>query len=40
MIFGNTANGVTGPGFQVGYTNNTVAGNGGDNTLTSTVASQ
>ncbi len=40
LIVGNTANGVAGGGFQTGYSNNTIVGNGGDNTVTSSVGQQ
>ena len=42
MIVGNTNNGVTslGTGTQVGFSNNTIVNNGGDNTVSSSVAQQ
>ena len=42
MIVGNTNNGVTqlGTGTQVGFTNNTIVNNGGDNTVSSSVLQQ
>jgi hypothetical protein len=42
IITGNTTNGVTtqGTGTQIGYFNNTIVGNGGDNTVSSSTAQQ
>jgi len=40
LIFGNTTNGVTGGGTTVGFQNNTIVGNGGSNTVSSSVAQQ
>jgi hypothetical protein len=40
LIVGNTSNGVTGSGSQTGYFNNTIVGNTGDNTVTSSVNQQ
>ncbi|HEX8252897.1 MAG TPA: right-handed parallel beta-helix repeat-containing protein [Thermoanaerobaculia bacterium] len=40
MVVGNTTNGVTGSGTIVGFTNNTIVGNTGDNTISSSVVAQ
>jgi hypothetical protein len=40
MIVGNTTNGLAGTSTQTGYFNNTIVGNTGDNTVTSSVAQQ
>ena len=40
MIVGNTTNGLAGASTQTGYQNNTIVGNTGDNTVTSSVAQQ
>jgi hypothetical protein len=40
MVTGNITNGVTGTGTIVGFTNNAVVGNGGDNTVSSSVLGQ
>jgi Right handed beta helix region len=40
MIVGNITNGVTGGGTTIGFSNNTIVGNGGSNTVTTTVPQQ
>lgn len=40
MIVNNTTDGVAGAGTQVGFSNNTIVNNGGDNTVSSSVAQQ
>jgi hypothetical protein len=40
MIVGNTTNGVAGTGTTVGFSNNTIVGNGGSNAVSSSVAQQ
>jgi hypothetical protein len=40
MIVGNTVNGVTGGGTTVGFSNNTIVGNVGSNSVSSSVAQQ
>ncbi len=40
MIVGNTSNGIAGTGTVVGFSNNTIVGNGGSNSVSSSVAQQ